>query len=103
MGLPWWLSGKESAYQCRRHRHDPRVGKTPGGGNGHPLQNSCLGHPMDRGAWWAKVHGVPKAQIRLKQLNNHKILDLMISFESNVQSGSFHIEEMQFKHTFRRR
>ena len=34
----------------------------PGGGNGNPLQYSCLGNPMDRGAWWATVHGVTKSQ-----------------------------------------
>ena len=33
-------------------------GRSPGGGNGNPLQYSCLGNPMDRGAWWATVHGV---------------------------------------------
>ena len=32
--------------------------RTPGGGNGTPLQYSCLENPMDRGAWWATVHGV---------------------------------------------
>ena len=36
--------------------------KCPGGGNGNPLQDSCLGDPMDRGAWWATVHGVAKSQ-----------------------------------------
>ena len=35
-------------------------GKSPGGGNGNPLQYSCLGNPMDRGAWRATVHGVTK-------------------------------------------
>ena len=33
-------------------------GRSPGGGNGSPLQHSCLENPMDRGAWWAAVHGV---------------------------------------------
>ena len=37
-------------------------GRFPGGGNGNPLQYSCLGYPMDRGAWWATVHGVAKSQ-----------------------------------------
>ena len=46
----WWLSGKESTCQCRRHRFDPWVRKTPGEGNGSPLQDSCLESPMDRGA-----------------------------------------------------
>ena len=36
-----------------------------GGGNGNPLQNSCLGNPMDRGIWWATVHMVTKNQTRL--------------------------------------
>ena len=36
------------------------VGRSPGEGNGYPLQYSCLGNPMDRGAWWATVHGVTK-------------------------------------------
>ena len=65
----WWLSGKESACQCRRHRFDPWVGKSPGEGNGHPLQYSCLENPMDRGAWEAMVHGVTKSRTQLKQLS----------------------------------
>ena len=36
----------------------PGVGRSPGGGNGNPLQDSCLENLMDRGAWWATVHGV---------------------------------------------
>ena len=35
-------------------------GRSPGEGNGNPLLYSCLGNPMDRGAWWATVHGVTK-------------------------------------------
>ena len=38
----------------------PGLGRFPGEGNGNPLQYSCLGNPMDRGAWWAAVHGVAK-------------------------------------------
>ena len=44
-----------------------RPGRSPGGGNGDPLQYSCLGNPMDREAWWATVHGVTKSQIRLSK------------------------------------
>ena len=40
-------------------------GRSPRKGNGNPLQYSCLGNPMDRGAWWAAVHGVAKSQTRL--------------------------------------
>ena len=38
----------------------PGSGGSPGGGNGNPLQCSCLENPMDRGAWWATVHGAAK-------------------------------------------
>ena len=41
-------------------------GRSPGEGNGNPLQYSCLENPMDRGAWWATVHGVEKTQTQLK-------------------------------------
>ena len=37
---------------------DPGLGRSPGGGNGNPLQYSCLENPMDRGAWQVTVHGV---------------------------------------------
>ena len=38
----------------------PGLGRSPGEGNGNPVQCSCLGNPMDRGAWWTIVHGVIK-------------------------------------------
>ena len=40
----------------------PEWGKSSGEGNGNPLQYSCLGNPMDRGAWWVTVRGVTKSQ-----------------------------------------
>ena len=40
----------------------PGSGRSPGEGNGNPLQYSCLRNPMDRGAWWAIVHGVTKGR-----------------------------------------
>ena len=43
----------------------PGSGRPPGEGNGNPLQYSCLENPMDRGAWWATVHGAAKSQTRL--------------------------------------
>ena len=45
----------------------------PGGGNGDPLQYSCLGNPMDTGAWWATVYGVTKNQIRLSEHTHAKL------------------------------
>jgi len=51
MGFPGEASGKESACQCRRLRGSiPGSGRSPGGGNGNPLQYYCLENPMDRGA-----------------------------------------------------
>ena len=64
-GFPGGVGGKESACHFRgrkRCRFDPWVRKIPGGGNGKPLQYSCLGNHMDRGAWWVIVHGVTKSQ-----------------------------------------
>ena len=47
----------------------PGLGRSPGEGNGNPLQYSCLENPVDRGAWWVTVHGVAKSQTKLKQLS----------------------------------
>ena len=48
------------------------LGRCPEGGHGNPLQDSCLENHMDRGAWWAAVHGVAKSWICLKQLSTVK-------------------------------
>ena len=45
----------------------PGSGRSLGVGNGDPLQHSCLENPMDRGAWWAMVHGVSKSRIWLSE------------------------------------
>ena len=42
----------------------PGSGRSPEGGNGNPVQYSCLGNPMDRGAWWTTVHGEAKESNR---------------------------------------
>ena len=55
--LTWWLSGKKSDPGSI-----PGSGRSPGKGNGFPFQYSCLGNPMDRGAWRATVHGVTRAR-----------------------------------------
>ena len=51
-------SGKQSACNVGDPVSIPGSGRPPGGGNGNPLQYSCLEHPMDRGAWRATIHGV---------------------------------------------
>ena len=60
--VKWASSGKEFACRYRRHGFDPWVGKIPlEKKNDSPFQYSCLGNPMDRGAWEATVHGVMKS------------------------------------------
>ena len=49
----------------------PRSGRSPGEGNGNPLQYSCMENPIDRGAWQATVHGVAKESDTTQQLNNN--------------------------------
>ena len=64
-GLLRWHSGKETCCQCRRCKRcqfDPELGRSPGEGNGNPLQYSCLGNSMAGGAWRATVHGTAKSQ-----------------------------------------
>ena len=56
-----WLRGKESTCNTGDAGSIPGWGRSPGEGNGNTLQYSCLENPMDRGAWWATVHGVTKS------------------------------------------
>ena len=65
LGLPWWLSGKESTCQCRRCGFDPWVRKIP-------LEEEMITHSsilawkvLERGAWWATVHEASKSQAQL--------------------------------------
>ena len=61
-----------------------RSGRSPGGGNGDPLQCSCLENPMDRGAWWATVHRVAKSQIQISMkigMNGFLIKICILSIE----------------------
>ena len=85
-GLPWWLSGKELACQCRRHGFDPESERSPGEGNDNLLQYSCLENRRDKGAWWVIVDMVSKSRTQLKWPSMHAhilldnvILDLRIS------------------------
>ena len=51
----------------------PGLGRSPGRGNGNPLQYSCLENPMDRGAWRAMVHSLTKSQTWLERLSTHAV------------------------------
>ena len=60
-GFPGGSNGKESAYNARDPGSIPGSRRSPGEGNGNPLQYSCLENSMDRGAWQVTVHGVTKS------------------------------------------
>ena len=66
MGLPWWLSGKESACQSRRHGFNPWVRKIPGRRKWQPTPVFLPAEFMDRGAWWITVHRVTKSRTQLR-------------------------------------
>ena len=62
MSFPGGSDGKESACNVGNLSSILGWGRAPGGVHGNPLQYSCLENPIDRGAWWATVHGVAKSQ-----------------------------------------
>ena len=59
--LPWWRSGKESPTNAGDVGSIPESERSPGEGNGNPLQYPCLEKPMERGAWQATVRGVTES------------------------------------------
>ena len=61
MGFPAGSDAKECACSAGDPGSTPGSGRSPGERSGNPLQYSCLENPMDRGAWWATVHGVTKS------------------------------------------
>ena len=64
-GIPGGSDGKESACNAGDLGSNPRSGRSPGEGNGYPLQYFGLDNSMDRGAWWVTVHGVAKSRTKL--------------------------------------
>ena len=65
LGFPVDSDGKETAFNSGDPGWISGSGRSPGEGNGNPLQYACLENSMDRGAWWATVHGVIKSWIQL--------------------------------------
>ena len=66
----------------------PGSGRSPGEGNGNPLQYSCLENPLNRGARWAIVHGVANSRTRLKQLSTHSH-PVLVTVATKTPGGSF--------------
>ena len=65
LGFPGGSEVKASAWYSGDLGLIPGSGRSPGKGNGNPLQYSCLENPIEGGAWWATVHGVAKSRTRL--------------------------------------
>ena len=63
-----------SIYNAGDLGSSPGLGRSPGEGNGNPLQYCCLENPMDRGAWYTTVYGVTKSRTRLSDLTNFTLL-----------------------------
>ena len=88
MGFPGGSDGKESACNAGDLGLITGLGRSPGGGHGNPLQYSCLENLMDRGDWWATVHGVTKSQARLSDQAQHELVKL-VSLLKNEEGRKF--------------
>ena len=71
MGENGYMNALAKAGDRRDAGLIPGYRRSVGGGQDNPLQYSCLENPMDRGAWWATVHGAAKSQTQLKGLSMH--------------------------------
>ena len=74
LGLPWGSVVKNPPANAGDADSIPGSGRSPEEGNGNPCQYSCLGNLMDRGTWWATVHGIAKETDTTWRLNNSGIL-----------------------------
>ena len=74
MGFPGGPAVKKLPANSGDTGSIPGWGRSPGEGNGYPFQYSCLGNPVDRGAWWPTVHGFAKELDMTEQLNNNNNL-----------------------------
>ena len=69
-GFPGGSEDRASACNAGDLGSTLGLGRSPGEGNGKALQYSCLENSMDRGAWWATIHGVAKSQIKLSDFHS---------------------------------
>ena len=74
--FPGGSDGKVSVYNVGDPGSIPGSGRSPGEGNGNPLQYSCLENSMDRGSWQATVHGVAKSWTRLSDFTHSLMVDI---------------------------
>ena len=86
LGFPSGSEDKASACNAGDPGSIPGLGRSPGEGNGNPLQYSCLENPMDRGPWWATVHKVAKSRTRLSDFTFFLYFTLVVVLQ---EGGSF--------------
>ena len=86
VGFPGGSEVKASACNAGDSGSIPGSGRSPGEGNGNPLQYSCLENSIDRGTWWATVHGVTKSQT---QLSDSACMHACTDDSSSLGSASF--------------
>ena len=104
VGFPNGSEGKAPACVAGDPASIPGSGRSPGEGNGNPLQYSFLENPMDRAAWWATVHRVAKSQTRLSNytltleictyvsINTHSKMHIFECFMSRKDAGQRHFQ-----------
>ena len=93
MGFPHSSVGKKSTCNAGDPGSIPGSGRPPGEGNGNPLEYSCLENLMDRGAWWATVHGVERVGYDLVT----KLLPMKVKDKGKNQ-GDFKVSLYSFFH-----
>ena len=84
LGFPRGSEVKVSACNAGDLGSICRSGRSPGEGNGNPLQYSCLENPMDGGAWWVTVHGVAKSWTRLSDFAHSLKTNLCVNISQNI-------------------
>ena len=81
LDFPGGSDGKTSVCNAGDLGSIPGLRRSPGEGNSNPLQHSCLGKPMDKGAWWAIVHGVTKESDMTELLTLSSMTNLQLIFK----------------------
>ena len=89
MDFPGASDGKASAYNAGDPGSIPGSGRSPGEGNGNPLQYSCLENTMDRGAWWATIHGVAKSRTRLSDFSATSVILMDFPGSSDGKASAY--------------
>ena len=101
VGFPSGSEVKASACKAGDLGSIPGSGRSPGEGNGNPLQYSCLENPMDRGAWWVTVHGVAKSRTWLSDFTSLGILWAWMLEQEDISTLGFVQYKMRHKLIYR--